>query len=328
MRQFVFSALALVSLLTTTSALLADHPIVIAHRGASGYLPEHTLAATALAYGQGADFIEQDLVLSRDGVPVVLHDIHIDTVTDVAERYPKRHRSDGRFYAIDFTLQELRTLSVVERFDVRTGNQVFPKRFPGKAPRFSIATLEEAIQLIQGLNKSTARSVGIYPEIKEPAWHRQQGQDISRIVLQSLQRFGYHARDSNAYLQCFDQQELLRIRGELKSSLKLVQLISTKQQELLTSSGLRRIASYAQGVGPHLSSVIDDTGNVTGVVARSHEAGLQVHPYTFRADALPKPFPSLEQLLAASHHAKIDGLFTDFPDRCVKFFEQRETRAE
>ncbi|MCA9216274.1 MAG: hypothetical protein KDB27_24565, partial [Planctomycetales bacterium] len=115
------------------SLAMAEPTIVIAHRGASGYLPEHTLPAKALAYGMGADFLEQDVVLSRDGVPIVLHDIHIDTVTDVAKKFPNRKRGDGRFYAIDFDVAELKTLDVVERFDAQTKKAVFPNRFPEHA---------------------------------------------------------------------------------------------------------------------------------------------------------------------------------------------------
>jgi glycerophosphoryl diester phosphodiesterase len=165
----------------TASTSLAEK-IVIAHRGASGYLPEHTLAAKAVAHAMGADYIEQDVVLSRDGVPVVLHDIQIETVTDVATMFPGRARADGRFYAIDFSLDELKALTVMERADER-GEQVFPDRFPRGASSFRIPTLAEEIELIQGLNLSTGREAGIYPEIKAPAWHRAQGQDISAIVL-------------------------------------------------------------------------------------------------------------------------------------------------
>src|SRR6185503_3347980 len=169
-------------------------PIVIAHRGASGYLPEHTLAAKALAHGMGADYLEQDVVLSRDGVPVVLHDIHIDTVTDVAKRFPGRARPDGRYYALDFTVAELKQLAASERFDPKTGLAVFPRRFPVGKSSFQVPTLEEELQLVQGLNASTGRVAGIYPEIKNPAWHRQQGHDVSRIVLDVLARYGYRTR--------------------------------------------------------------------------------------------------------------------------------------
>ena len=132
-----------IQMILTMAALLAGvahaaetRPLVIAHRGASGYLPEHTLAAKAMAHGQGADFIEQDLVLTKDNVPVVLHDVHIDTVTDVAKVFPERKRADGRFYALDFTVAELKRLRLSERFNAKTGARVFPGRFRRGWPSF------------------------------------------------------------------------------------------------------------------------------------------------------------------------------------------------
>ena len=142
---------ALFALVLAVSA--AAPKLVIAHRGASAYLPEHTPAAKAVAFAMGADYVEQDVVLTRDGVPVVLHDIHIDTVTDVARRFPERRRADGRYYAIDFTLAELRRLAASERFDPRTGNAVFAGRFPVGKSSFQVPTLEEELQLVQGLER-------------------------------------------------------------------------------------------------------------------------------------------------------------------------------
>src|SRR5262245_24187713 len=141
-----FAVVALV-LWTFNAAAQSAHPFVIAHRGASGYLPEHTIAAKAYAHALGADYLEQDVVLSKDDVPVVLHDVYLDTVTDVAKRFPDRKRADGRFYALDFTLAELKQLRVTERFDVRTGQPVYPKRFPAAQSSFQISTLEEELQL-------------------------------------------------------------------------------------------------------------------------------------------------------------------------------------
>ena len=143
-----------------TEQVRADRPIIIAHRGASGYLPEHTLAAKALAYCQGADYLEQDVVLTRDDHPVVLHDIHLDTVTNVADVFPDRQRADGRFYAIDFTLAELRQLKASERIDLNTGQAVYPNRFPVGSAAFGVPTLAEEIELVQGLNKTLGRQVG------------------------------------------------------------------------------------------------------------------------------------------------------------------------
>jgi glycerophosphoryl diester phosphodiesterase len=307
--------------------------IVIAHRGASGYLPEHTLAAKAVAHAMGADYIEQDVVLSKDGVPVVLHDIQIDTVTDVAQAFPGRARADGRFYAIDFTLDELKSLAVTERGD-QAGRPAFPGRFPRGASSFQIPTLAEEIELIQGLNLSTGREAGIYPEIKAPAWHRAQGQDISAIALGVLADYGYADPDDLVYLQCFDWNETQRIRGELGWRGRLVQLIGENDwreapgvdyHALRTAAGLAAIAQVAQGIGPSMHHVVpgvDAVGRpiVNNLVTNAHAQGLTVHPYTFRADALPDYAANLEEVLHIFLvDAGVDGVFTDFPDRAVAF---------
>ena len=136
--------------------------IVIAHRGASGYLPEHTMEAKAMAYAMNPDYIEQDLVLSKDNVPVVIHDIYLDDVTDVAEKFPERKREDERFYVVDFTFDELQQLSVTERFNPKTGVQVYPNRFPKGKGNFKLHSLQSEIELIQGLNKSIGNNIKRY----------------------------------------------------------------------------------------------------------------------------------------------------------------------
>ena len=148
---------------------------VIAHRGACGYLPEHTLEAKAYAHALGADYIEQDIVATRDDELIVMHDIHLDRVTNVAERYPDRGREDGRFYVRDFDLEEIRSLVAWERRAADGVTAVFPNRFPTGVGAFRVPTLREEIKFIQGLNHSTGRQVGIYPEIKRPQWHRDEG---------------------------------------------------------------------------------------------------------------------------------------------------------
>ena len=156
---------------------------VIAHRGASAYLPEHTMESKAMAYAMQPDFIEQDLVLSKDDVPIVIHDIYLDDVTNVAEVFPGRHREDGRYYVIDFSYREIQSLEVSERFDPKSGKQFYPNRFPAKKSIFRLHSLQDEIELIQGLNKSTGHAIGIYPEIKNPGFHHQNGKDIAAIVL-------------------------------------------------------------------------------------------------------------------------------------------------
>ena len=307
------------------AALAAEpRPLIIAHRGASGYLPEHTLAAKALAYGQGADYLEQDVVLSKDGVPVIFHDTHIDTTTDVAKKFPGRQRADGRFYALDFTLAELKQLNVSERFSPKTGKAVFPRRFPVGVGSFSVVTLEEEIQFIQQLNRSTGRNVGIYPELKAPAWHRKEGHDLTAAVLPILRRHGYDSKESACFVQCFELAEIKRLRGELAWKGKLVMLMGGGDSNpLTTDASLAELVKIVDGIGPPISSYVTGKSpaerKVTDLAARAHKAGLLSHPYTLRADELPKCVTSVDELLSALFtEAKVDGLFTDFPDLCVK----------
>lgn len=322
-------AFAIAGVLGPVGLAASNEPqqIIIAHRGASGYLPEHTLPAKALAHAMGADYLEQDVVLSKDNVPVVLHDVCIDTVTDVARCFPDRHRTNGRFYAIDFTLAELKQLQVTERFDPKTRRPVFSGRFPIWQASFQMSTLEEEIQFIQGLNKTTGRNVGIYPEVKEPAWHKSQGKDISPIVLKTLARFGYANKDDRCYLQCFEFVEVKRIRNELGYRGRLIQLLAegsstkpgTDDAYLTTPDGLAELAKVADGIGPSLQQVVtgkkDGVFQVTPLVHNAHAVGLKVHPYTIRADSLPRYATTADDLWRAFlTQAEVDGVFTDHPD--------------
>ena len=297
--------------------------VVIAHRGASGYLPEHTLASKAMAYAMYPDFLEQDLVLSKDDVPIVIHDIHLETVTDVAAKFPERKREDGRFYVIDFTYDELTQLNVTERFDAKTGEAVFKDRYPLWKSKFKLHSLQEEIEMIQGLNKSTRNSIGIYPEIKDPKFHNKEGKDISSIVLKILSDYGYTTKKDNCILQCFDTKELKRIRIELRSELFLVQLIEFEEDE----KHLKEYATYADGLGPWYKRILkekDKQGNwqSTNLVKEAHDLGLVVHAYTFRADDLGE-FTSFDELLDVGFNTlELDGVFTDFPDQAVHFLNR------
>lgn len=297
--------------------------VVIAHRGASGYLPEHTLPAKAMAYAMGTDYLEQDIVLSKDNVPIVIHDIHLETVTDVALKFPGRKRKDEKFYVIDFTFDELKQLNVSERFDPATNKAVFPQRFSVFTSIFKLHSLQEEIELIQGLNKSTGKNIGIYPEIKEPAFHQKEGRNISKIVLNVLNDYGYKTKNDNCILQCFDADELKRIRNEFKSELFLVQLMEFKNEE----EKLEEIATYADGIGPWYKQIIkgkDKNGNwlISDLVEKAHKYNLKVHAYTFRADQLDS-FKTFDELLqVALYEAGIDGVFTDFPDKTVNFINK------
>ncbi|KIS45375.1 glycerophosphodiester phosphodiesterase [Kosakonia radicincitans] len=335
------------------SQALAAEKIVIAHRGASGYLPEHTLPAKAMAYAQGADYLEQDLVMTKDDQLVVLHDHYLDRVTDVAERFPQRARKDGRFYAIDFTLDEIRSLKFTEGFDVENGKkvQLFPGRFPMGKSEFRIHTFAEEIEFVQGLNHSTGKNIGIYPEIKAPWFHHQEGKDIAAKTLEVLKKYGYTSKKDKVYLQCFDADELKRIKHELEPKmgmdLNLVQLIAytkwheTQQKQpdgkwvnynydwMLQLGAMRQIAQYADGIGPDYHMLVADgstPGNVklTQMVKEAHEHHLQVHPFTVRADQLPPYAHDVNQLYDVLYRqADVDGLFTDFPDKAVQFLKDK-----
>jgi glycerophosphoryl diester phosphodiesterase len=307
-------SLALLALAVVPLMAAEPVPLIIAHRGASGYLPEHTLAAKAMAYAQGADYLEQDVILTKDGVPIVQHDVTLDSTTDVAVRFPGRQRANGRFYAIDFTWAELRQVRVVERFHPSSGKPVFPGRFPGGVGEFRINTFEEELQFIQGLNRSTGRQVGVYPEVKLAAWHRQEGQDVSKAVLALLAKYGYDSKDAPCFIQSFELAELRRLRGELGWKGRLLLLTGAKTPWTATPEALRELAQVVDGIGPPLSAVMVER-NLTGLVARAQAAGLRVHPYTLRNDSLPKGFASGRDCFAfLAREAKVDGVFTDFPD--------------
>ena len=312
--------------------------IVIAHRGACGYLPEHTLAAKALAYGMGADYLEQDVVLTRDDHPIVLHDVHLDGVTNVCHEFPGRQRDDGRYYAIDFTLDEIKRLCVHERVHHETNQPIFSGRFPVGKSCFAIPTLREELEFIQGLNQGTGKNIGIYPEIKKPAWHRQQGKDISALVLKVLGEFGYNSRGDPIYLQCFDPQEMRRLREEFNTDVKLVQLIGDNKwneakvdfDALRTDQGIQNIAKYADGVGVWISHLLKPTNDIQRsdrlpLVEWAHAQRLEVHPFTLRTDDLPEHAESFESLFKVLvEDARVDGIFTDFPDKTIELLSSRQ----
>jgi glycerophosphoryl diester phosphodiesterase len=314
----------------------SPRPIVIAHRGASGYLPEHTLAGKAYAHALGADYLEQDVILTRDDVPIVFHDLILEEVTDVARVYPGRRRADGHWYAIDFSHAQLQQLELHERVRPADGAPLYPGRFRERL-RLRINTLAEELALVRGLNAATGRHAGVYTEVKSPAWHRAAGKDLSRIVLATLAEYGYRSASDLAYLQCFDAEELRRIRFELGSQLKLVQLIGenawdeapTDYEALRSAEGLVAVARYAAGIGPWIPQVVSwpapgAAPRLSALAEHAHAAGLVVHPYTFRVDDLPANATDA----ATVHHAlieeaRVDGIFTDFPDRSLALLGRR-----
>lgn len=311
------------SLLLSLSLNVSAAPTfsIIAHRGASGYLPEHTLAAVALAHAQQADYIEQDVVLSKDNVPMILHDIHLDTVTNVETVFPNRKRQDGRYYAIDFTLEELRQLRVHERQNL-TKQAVFPNRYSGSS-HFTIPTLADEIELIANLNRLTHQNTGMYIEIKSPAWHQAQGKDISKHVLAMLDHYNMNNSQANIIIQCFNFAEIKRLKTQLATPLKLVQLIGedawqegpTSYKSMKTIAGIKDVAKYADGIGPWLGHISQASSGhpelLAEWVAYGKSQGLLIHPYTFRKDALPANTNANELLHLLLNVWQVDGIFTD-----------------
>jgi glycerophosphoryl diester phosphodiesterase len=317
--------------------------LVIGHRGASGYLPEHTLPSKALAYGQGVDYLEQDIALSRDNIPIVIHDIYLDEVSNIASVFPTSNRSDGRFYVIDFTAAEIKTLRASERFNRHTGNPIFPKRFPLNKSRFHLVTLAEELEFIAGLNQANIannRIVGAYVEIKDPSFHKRENRlNISEIVLDVLRQYNYTRRTDNIFLQCFDIEELQRIRLELRSDLKLVALLTENKARSEYSQtdytywtseiGVEDMSTFVNGIGPHYTQLFQqgNTLEPSKLFTDARKYNLFIHPYTFRSDVDPQPFATFDIMLEFFiDKLKVEGLFIDHPDKAVKYIRSKNER--
>ena len=323
-----WSVLLMAALIGTTPSSGAAETLVIAHRGASAHLPEHTLESYLLAYGQGADLLEPDLVLTHDGVLVALHDRTLDATTDVARVFPGRARDDGLHYAIDFSLEELQRLNLGERVEPETGQARYPDRWPVGQGRFGIVTFEELIETTRALNRSTGRRVGLYPELKFPAFHRDHDQDIAEVLVEVLDRHGLPADDLPVWIQCFEPDTLRRLREEQGDRFTLVQLIGENAwpgydqdfEAMWTAEGMDAIAAYADGIGPPLARLVDRTPE--GAAPSTHlraarDRGLAVHPFTFRRESMPEGV-SLEELLGLFiHELRVEALFTDHPGVAV-----------
>ena len=332
----------------------ASAPLIIAHRGASGYAPEHTLAAYALAILQGADYIEPDLVMTRDGQLVARHDNELGLTTDVAQRpeFAERKRTqtvDGvsleGWFSEDFTLAELKTLRAIERIpQQRPGNT----RFDGQ---FEIPTLQEIIDLAKSLEASQQRVIGLYPETKHPTHFQRLNLAMEEPLLATLKRNGYDSAEAPVYIQSFEVDNLQKLSK--LTAIRLVQLLWVEgqpydqqvlgsglgYQQMITPEGLKNIARYASGIGPEKGMIIprDAAGNLTkptSLVRDAHAAKLKVHPYTFRAEnaflptslrngSEPAERGDIEAELRAFLATGIDGLFIDQPDIAVRLRQQR-----
>lgn len=337
----LLGALAL-SLLLPAAAMAEGYcPQVAAHRGASAYLPEHTLPAKAMAYAMGADYIEQDVVMSKDGRLMVMHDVIVDTTTDVAKKFPDRKRADGRYYACDFTYDELRSLRVTERFNPADGKPIFAGRFPDSPIAYQIPTLEEEFYQVQGLNKSTGKNVGVYVEVKEPDFFMNQGLDILKATIDTLTKFGYNMPGSKAILQIFDYEAVVRSR-ELGWKGDLCMLVDLSGQGhkddkarhkwLTTPEGVKEVSKYANIYAPWFSLLAvpnaDGTGyTISDLPQLARQNGMKLHSWTLRKDKLPKGFKSFDEVLDVSFKTiKVDGMFSDFPDILVNYLRANRLR--
>lgn len=271
--------------------------VLIAHRGASAYAPEHTLEAYRLALQQGADFVEQDFQLTRDGILVCLHDRTLERTTDVEEVFPDRYREENgqrRWFVHDFSLQEIKQLDAGSWF----GSEFADARIP---------TFEEAVQLVRG-------RAGLFPELKEPAVYREMGLEMERIVLEALSRHGLDRRDSDTpvILQTFDAVSARLLTAQFRTRFPVVLLLGRDNYTDWGSPERLKAASvFVAGIGPN-KALIELQPDL---VKWAHDNGLSVTPYTFRASDVGKGYDSLqEEMNTFLHQYGVDALFTDNPD--------------
>lgn len=310
--------------------------LVIAHRGASGYLPEHTIPGAVMAYSFGADYLELDVVMTKDGHLVVMHDLTLNATTNVEDVFPDKVNNKGKYDVIDFSLNEIKLLKVNERSSRNGKTAAFPSRFPIKSQLFEIPTLEEVIILVKGLSKSFGRNIGLYIELKAPEFHRKHKLDPAKELLSLLYRYGYKEESDAIFIQSFDSATLKSLSFDHKTSIRLIQLIGENNWRLSetdftflkSKKGMEEISQYAVGIGPWMNQVvtgIDSSGKVqiTDLVANARKHNLLIHPYTFRADRLPSYVSSFEELLQIFfNEVQVDGVFTDFPDLVVDYLKK------
>lgn len=337
--------------------VLAAKPIIIGHRGASGYRPEHTLAAYALAIDMGADFIEPDLVSTKDGVLVARHENYIggdadalvgEDSTDVASRPEFADRKTTKlidgvsltgWFTEDFTLAELKTLRARERLP---GLRAKSASFNGA---FDVPTLQEIIDLVRAREAATGRTIGIYPETKHPSYFDAIGLSLEETLVAMLSANGYDSADDAIFIQSFEVANLKQLNA--LTGVRLVQLLGDagrpfdfelagdprSYDDMTTPAGLAEIAGYADGIGPNKGRVIPVVAGMlsaaTDLVMNAHAAGLVVHPYTFRSENAFLP-DSLRAAGGATTHgdhaaeyrqflkAGVDGMFSDYPDHAVR----------
>ena len=315
---------------------MTQSPIIIAHRGLSGEWPEHTLESYQAAIDAGADFIEPDLVLTKDGVLIARHENNISDTTNVADHSEFKDRKttktiDGEkmtgWFTEDFTLAEIKTLRAKERLP--------QLRSTGRDGQFAVPSFEEILQLLKNANKGRSKAIGVYPETKHPSYFNEIGLPHEAPLLRLLDQYGYRGKQATIFIQSFEVGNLKSLRS--KSDLPLIQLMSAKggpqdqpdisYAQMAGKDGLKHIASYADGIGPDKNMIIarnliGKLKTPTSLVADAHGAGLKVHPWTFRRENYFLPLDYRAGIHPASHGelaeeikayiaAGIDGLFTD-----------------
>ena len=317
---------------------LEGQVIVIAHRGASGERPEHTLGSYSLAIAQGADYIEPDLVLTKDGVLVARHENEISETTDVADKaeFADRKTSktiDGQkmtgWFTEDFTLAELKTLRAKERLpQLRSANMAYDGQF-------EIPTFDEILALAKAQSAVTGRTIGIYPETKHPSYFTAIGLPHEAPLLAALTQYGHVEKSAPVFIQSFEVENLKALRP--KTKLRLIQLMAETGSppdrsdltyaQMASAEGLKIVATYADGIGPNKAMVIPRTllgnlGNPTTLVADAHKVGLAVHPWTFRRENYflplaqksgvdPRGHGDLNAEIKAYLATGVDGIFSD-----------------
>ena len=317
---------------------LEGQVIVIAHRGASGERPEHTLGSYSLAIAQGADYIEPDLVLTKDGVLVARHENEISETTDVADKAEFADRKttktiDGQkmtgWFTEDFTLAEIKTLRAKERLpQLRSANMAFDGQF-------EIPTFDEILALAKAQSAVTGRTIGIYPETKHPSYFTAIGLPHEAPLLAALTQYGHVEKTAPVFIQSFEVENLKALRP--KTKLRLIQLMAetgsppdrsdVTYAQMVSAEGLKIVATYADGIGPNKAMVIPRTllgnlGDPTTLVADAHKVGLAVHPWTFRRENYflplaqksgvdPRGVGDLNAEIKAYLATGVDGIFSD-----------------
>ncbi len=284
------------------SANAQTKKILIAHRGASAYAPEHTIASYRLAIEQGADYVEQDLAVTKDGVLICLHDKTLERTTNVEEVFPDRFREeekDGKkvklWYAVDFTLTEIKKLDAGSWFNDKFKNERVP-------------TFAEAIKEIK-------TKAGIYPELKDPEFYRAKGFDMEKLFIDELKK---QSLDKNqnmktpVIVQSFSETSLKRLAFEFKTKLLLVLLIDKDGKDLLTEDSIIKAKKFASGLGPSKSLVTKE------IVDRIHKHGMTITPYTFRSNNLILFKTVCEEMEHYLFKLGVDAVFTDNPDQFPK----------